>query len=131
MQHSSFMAQVYEVGMIDPPEHVNTKASKMILDVLNMAMLHNSARSLRHSNNGLYVEAKWVGLGDSQPRLTISVIGLSPLNWLGPQPGFLPNTNAAPKDKPYSGMVCSDCGSVMVSESGCLICKYCGFTRCG
>lgn len=113
------------------PEQKNTLACKMVQDQICQMMLHNSSRRLSSRDKGVAVDARWSNLGDGQPVLRVKIIGLAPMNWNNSQAGSLPNTNASPKDEPDPGMVCPDCGSIMAMESGCLICRCCGYDRCG
>lgn len=116
---------------VQKPKDTNTQACKMLLEALGTAMLHHSDKVIQYRNDGLSVSASWLHLDGALPVLRLSVVGLAPLNWLGPQPGALPNTDAAPEEHPYDGMLCPDCGAMMVSESGCLVCKHCGYNKCG
>lgn len=110
---------------------VNELACRLILDKVCQMMLHSSSRQLTETNGLLTVTAQWHGLSNSQPRLTITILGLAPLRWDGPQPGFLPNTNSDFREEPWSGMICPDCGQQLVAEGGCVVCKGCGYDRCG
>ena len=109
----------------------NTHVVRRLLEMVNHMMLHNSSYALKDSEDGLAVQGQWYDLGDSSPRLELCIIGLSPLNWQGPKPGFLPNSNAAPVQEPYNGYCCPECGGIMVGESGCMNCKACGYNKCG
>jgi len=109
----------------------NTEACKLILDLLNTMMLHNSQARIRRSNGSHVVEGRWSDLAEAAPTLRLKVTGMRPLNWAGPMPGALPNTNAAPPQESYPGDICPDCGCLMVSQSGCLKCLSCGYDKCG
>jgi ribonucleoside-diphosphate reductase alpha chain len=30
-----------------------------------------------------------------------------------------------------SGLGCPDCGAVLIYQEGCLVCRACGYTKCG
>ena len=36
-----------------------------------------------------------------------------------------------PSSKPTNGSKCPECGSVMEHESGCVVCRSCGYSKCG
>ncbi len=55
-------------------------------------------------------------------------------------PGAVPNShnpvlkeedNGLPVTPESSGLGCPDCGSVLIYQEGCLVCRACGYTKCG
>jgi ribonucleoside-diphosphate reductase alpha chain len=55
-------------------------------------------------------------------------------------PGAAPNShnpvlkeddNGLPVTPESSGLGCPDCGAVLIYQEGCLVCRACGYTKCG
>jgi ribonucleoside-diphosphate reductase alpha chain len=44
---------------------------------------------------------------------------------------YIPPRPALPFSEIATGLLCPDCGSEVVFAEGCLICRSCGYTRCG
>ena len=44
---------------------------------------------------------------------------------------YLPPRPALPFSEVATGLLCPDCGSEVVFAEGCLVCRSCGYTRCG
>ena len=39
--------------------------------------------------------------------------------------------SAAARQQENSGVGCPDCGSLMIFQEGCLLCRSCGYSKCG
>jgi ribonucleoside-diphosphate reductase alpha chain len=50
-------------------------------------------------------------------------------HWLERKFGVADAADAATPEP--SGIGCPDCGSVLAYQEGCLICRSCGYNRCG
>jgi ribonucleoside-diphosphate reductase alpha chain len=44
---------------------------------------------------------------------------------------YMPPRPALPFSEVATGLLCPDCGSEVVFAEGCLVCRSCGYTRCG
>jgi ribonucleoside-diphosphate reductase alpha chain len=45
--------------------------------------------------------------------------------------GYIPPSPALPFSEIATGLLCPDCGSQLVFAEGCLVCRSCGYTKCG
>ncbi len=45
--------------------------------------------------------------------------------------GYVPPSPALPFSEIATGLLCPDCGSEIVFSEGCLVCRSCGYTKCG
>jgi ribonucleoside-diphosphate reductase alpha chain len=43
----------------------------------------------------------------------------------------LKENNGLPVTPESSGLGCPDCGAVLIYQEGCLVCRACGYTKCG
>jgi len=43
----------------------------------------------------------------------------------------LKEDNGLPVTPESSGLGCPDCGAVLIYQEGCLVCRACGYTKCG
>jgi ribonucleoside-diphosphate reductase alpha chain len=44
---------------------------------------------------------------------------------------YVPPSPALPFKEIATGLLCPDCGSQLVFAEGCLVCRSCGYTKCG
>jgi ribonucleoside-diphosphate reductase alpha chain len=52
-------------------------------------------------------------------------------HWLERKFGVEDDTDAPGGSREPSGIGCPDCGSVLAYQEGCLVCRSCGYNRCG